>query len=97
MPDAQTIPLESVVRRNDEVPWKVLDDTVVVLDLNSGDFFELDDVGCRIWQALDGAKTLEQHAQSLVAEYGIDVDTARSDVIGFVAELDTMGLLIVAR
>lgn len=94
MSDSQTLTLESVVRRNDEIPWKTLDDRVVVLDLASGDFFELDEVGCRIWQALDGVQSLEQHAQRLVSEFGIDADTARSDVVAFVSELDGMGLVV---
>lgn len=89
-----TLDLNARVRRKDDVPWKILDDTVVILDLSGGDFFELDDVGCRIWKALDGVLTLEDQAQALVAEYGIDIEAARSDVIAFVTDLTDKGLVI---
>ena len=96
MSDSPAPHLESRVRRKDDVPWKKLDDLVVVLDLSSGDFFELDEVASLLWNALDGARTLAGHAQMLVDVYGIDVESARSDVIAFISELDSKGLVVIA-
>jgi len=94
MNSPSTPELHARVSRKDEVPWKVLDDTIVILDLTEGDFFELDDVGCWIWQRLDGVRTLEDHARALAEEYGIDIETARSDIVAFVADLDSKGLIV---
>jgi hypothetical protein len=93
MTDSQTLNLDSRVQRKADLPWKQLGDTVVLLDLVSGDFLELDDVGSWIWNTLDGSRTLAEHAGALAREYGIDNDTARSDLIGFVGDLRDKGLI----
>jgi hypothetical protein len=88
--------LNSRVQRREDVPWKVLDDIILILDLKEGDFFELDEVGGRIWKGLDGVQMIEDQAQALVDEYGIDIETARSDVIAFVSDLYAKGLVVFA-
>jgi len=93
MADLRTLNLDSRVQRKADLPWKQLGDTVVLLDLVSGDFLELDDVGSWIWNRLDGSQTLADHADALAREYGIDADTARSDLIGFVGDLRDKGLI----
>lgn len=86
---------ESRVQRTDAVPWKQLDDTVVVLDLITGDFFELDEIGARIWLALDGTRSLRELAADLAREYEASADQIRSDVIAFVADLHTRALIAI--
>jgi hypothetical protein len=81
------IDLESRVRRREGMPWRQLDDVVMVLDVESGDFFELDEVGGRIWLGLDGEHTLDEQARALADAYAIELDRARGDVLEFVTEL----------
>jgi hypothetical protein len=92
MADSDNLNLKSRIQRKAGLPWKQLDDTVVVLDLNSGDFLELNEIGCWIWKTLDGSRTLAEHADALASEYEIPIDTARSDIIEFVGELCSKGL-----
>jgi hypothetical protein len=96
MSTPSTPELHTRFRRKDEVPWKILDDTVVILDLTEGDFFELDEIGGTIWKNLDGARTLDEQAQVIAAEYDVDVETVRADVVAFIADLDTKGLVVIA-
>ena len=96
MSPPSTPDLNSRVQRREDVPWKVLDDTVIILDLKEGDFFELDEVAARIWNGLDGVRTIEELARALVDQYGIDIETARSDVIAFVSDLYAKGLVVFA-
>lgn len=84
-----TDPLDLNARalRKDDLPWRQLDETVLLLDLDSGDFFELDEVGTRIWVGLDGTRTLDELAHMLVDEFAVDLERARADIIDFVADL----------
>lgn len=93
MADVQELDLDSRIQRKAGIPWKRLEAEAVILDLQSGDYFELDEVGCRIWEALDGEQTLETHAQSIAREYEADPEQVRSDVMAFVAELFQRGLV----
>lgn len=89
------VSLESRVRRKAEVPWKQLENTVVVLDLATGDFFELDEIGARIWSGLDGTRSLLDLATDLGHEYDATVDAIQSDVIAFVTDLHARDLITI--
>jgi hypothetical protein len=57
------------------------------------EFFVLDAVADFIWQRLDGATTIDDLVRQLVVEFDVDGDTARSDLLTFVAELEEAGLV----
>jgi hypothetical protein len=94
MHDSPDFDLDSRLRRREDVPWKQLEDTVLLLDLTNGDFFELDPVGARIWMGLDGERMLGELALALAEEYEVAVETARSDVLAFVIDLYSKGLVV---
>lgn len=93
MPAVPDFDLESRVQRKPGIPWKRLEAEAVILDLESGDYFELDELGCRIWEALDGEQTLAAHAESIAREYEVEPELVRSDLMAFVAELFARGLV----
>ena len=93
MVGASQLSLDSRVQRREDVPWKTLDGVVMLLDLASGDFFELDDVGSRIWEGLDGRRTVADQAAVVADAYDVSLERARSDVIAFLADLDAKGLI----
>ena len=84
---------QSCLHRADDVPWKTIDGAVMLLDLASGDFFELDEVGSWIWERLDGQRSVERLAEHLTAEFDVPIDVARSDVIVFLTDLHGKGLV----
>lgn len=88
-----TIELDSVLQHPDQVPWKEVDGVVMVLDLASGDFFELDEVGGRIWLGLDGQRSLRALAAEIAREYDARPEEIASDVIAFTTDLHGRGLV----
>jgi hypothetical protein len=86
----------SRVRRSDDTPWKLLDGVVVLIDLGSGDFFELDEVASRMWEGFDGTHTVDEQATALAATHDVTAERARSDIIAFVSELHGKGLVEIA-
>lgn len=77
----------SRVARKANLPWKILEDVGLVLDLDTGDYYELDEVGLVIWQALDGDRTLAECARAIASSYTVAEDVAERDVQEFVEEL----------
>lgn len=65
---------------------------LVLFDLRSGKLFELDAVGARIWNRGGGA--LHEAYEALLAEYDVDRDVLRNDVLAIAAELLASGLLV---
>jgi hypothetical protein len=68
-------------------------ESLMILDLRSGVYFELEGVGARIWQFIAEEKTPAQIAHLISDEYHIDEATAAADLADLIGELSASGLL----
>jgi coenzyme PQQ biosynthesis protein PqqD len=66
----------------------------VLLDVDSGRYYALDDVGGRIWQLCDGSRTVAQIAEVVGDEYDTAGVAVQEDVVAFVSELASESLLV---
>jgi hypothetical protein len=76
-----------------QVMSRPVGDETVLLDLESGTYFGLDGVGKRIWESIDKGLTLGDTVAVIEAEYEVDKDQAKADVIEFVSDLIERGLV----
>jgi hypothetical protein len=65
----------------------------VLLNLKSGRYFGLDEVGTRMWAALTAAESLQAACDALLAEYDVDAERLRDDLRALVEKLVEHGLL----
>jgi pyrroloquinoline quinone biosynthesis protein D len=70
-----------------------IDDEIVVMSLDSGDFFSLTGTARAIWLALDGQHDRAGLINSLAADFGAGPDEIADDVDAFLAQLTAAGLL----
>jgi len=77
-----------------QVLSRLVGDETVLLDLATGVYFGLDGVGKRIWESVAEGNDLGQAVADIVAEYEVDEEQARADVIEFASDLLTRGLLV---
>ncbi|HXW08443.1 MAG TPA: PqqD family protein [Vicinamibacterales bacterium] len=75
------------MRPSPDVVWRDLDGEAVLLDLSSGAYFGLNQVGTRIWQLLEAGRLPDQIARTIVEEYDVDRPTAERDVAALVDAL----------
>jgi hypothetical protein len=66
----------------------------VLLDVDSGRYYALDDVGGRIWSLCDGSRTVAQIAEVVGDEYDVAGAAVQEDVVAFVSELASESLLV---
>ena len=71
---------DTVLKRANHVTFEVVAGEAILIDMNSGTYFSLDEVGTVFWEKLDGSQTLAQLAEQIAASY---TDKARQ----YVAEL----------
>ncbi len=57
-----------------------LDDELVLLNLDSENYFGLDAVGTRIWEVISEAASVEEGFQQLLSEYEVDEAKLREDM-----------------
>ncbi len=77
------------------VVYTELDDaTVVLLDTVKGAYYELDAVGSRIWQLLEGGLSAMQLRDALTGEFDVDEPTCLDDLADFLGNLAELGLIV---
>jgi hypothetical protein len=75
------------------VEWREVDGEVIALEQKQSAYLAANQSGSLLWRALaDGTSEVEL-VRLLMSQYDVDADTARTDVDGFVSNLDQMGLL----
>jgi len=65
----------------------------VLLNVESGRYFGLDEVGTRMWAALANAESLQAAYDALLAEYDVDAEQLERDFRGLVEKLLERGLV----
>lgn len=70
-----------------------LADEVVLLHLDSGIYYGLKEVGFRIWEMLQEPVLVSAILERLQEDYEVSRETGREDVLAFLADLESRGLL----
>ncbi|MFI5350572.1 MAG: PqqD family protein [Elusimicrobiota bacterium] len=78
------------------VAWRRVENEGVILDLNSSNYFSLNDVGVLIWEKLGSGESLESVQAAVCEEFDVPPDQALRDIKALVKELTGKGLLLPA-
>ena len=78
-----SIDLSSVVSRNEAIVFTDLDDSVVMMDVDEGQYYELDPVASRIWALIGTGRSVAEICDVLAGEYEVEPDTCRRDTLEF--------------
>lgn len=84
------------VRVPDGVLISRLQEESVVLNLESERYFGLDDVSTRVLSVLTSADSIEAAYASLLAEYDVDGQVLRQDLLALVESLLQQGIIEVS-
>lgn len=82
------------LRVSDDVVFRELDGEAVVLNLGSGMYFGLDEVGTRVWSLIEAHGDLRSVYNALLDEYDVAPEILERDLVGLVSEMAEKGLLI---
>ena len=84
----------SVYGRRDRVMVQQVEGSSVLLDIDSGEYFTLNEVGSRVWALCDGSRSVALIAEALSAEYEVDATTALRDADELLQSLAGAGLVV---
>ena len=90
------ISLDSTVAVGKNTVFRDMDGEAVILDLESGTYFGLNDVGTRMWQLMEQHGTPRAALGTLIEEFDVAPDVLEQDLITLASELAEKGLLEVA-
>jgi hypothetical protein len=86
---------ESRLRHRERVLTQRAADSLVLLDLDGGEYFALDEVSGRVWDLCDGLRDVETVVAMVSAEYDAPIETIRADVQEFLQEMVDESILVV--
>jgi hypothetical protein len=60
----------------------------VILSLKSASYFGLDEMGTRMWQVLVSSDSIQAAYEQLLAEYDVEDERLRTDLMNLIAKLE---------
>ena len=85
---------ESRLRHRDRVLTQRAAGTLVLLDLDSGQYYTLDEVSSRVWDLCDGELGVEAIVSTIGEEFEAPLETIQGDIEEFLQEMLDENLLV---
>jgi hypothetical protein len=76
-----------------DIPGRVIEDKTLVVNPKTSLIYPFNAVASRIWELLDGTRSLDDVAAIIVQEFDTDGGTALADLTDFVHDLEKAGLV----
>ena len=85
-----------ILTRSPQTAWRLIEGEAVILAMDTKVFRGLNAVGSRVWELIDGRRSVEDLAAAIAREFEVTPDVAARDVSAFVGELLAKGLVTAA-
>jgi hypothetical protein len=85
--------LDARMRRQDGVITQQVEGQTILLRIDDGGYYAIDEVGAAVWELCDGVRRLDEVISTLTAEFDAPEATIRADVLEFVQDLRRERLL----
>ena len=91
----ETIPLDATTRfrHSAKATYQTIEGEAVLIHLDTGAYYSLNDVGTSFWELLDGTRTVGACAAKLATEYDAPIEVVTSDLLELAEDLVKEGLV----
>lgn len=93
----EKVSLESVVAISEQTVSRELEGEAVILNLQTGTYFGLSEVGTRIWALIQEHGLLRRVFEVMQEEYEVAAPALQTDILQLVDELHSKGLVTLAQ
>lgn len=91
------VSLDASVFVPEDVIFRDLDGEAIILNLASGVYFGLDEVGTRVWLLLAESSSIRRAIEMMRDQYDVDPAVLERDVLELVSQLTDKGLVRLDR
>ncbi|OGK98072.1 MAG: hypothetical protein A3I14_02285 [Candidatus Rokubacteria bacterium RIFCSPLOWO2_02_FULL_73_56] len=85
-----------ILAKSPATAWRVIEGEAVILSLDTKVLRGLNAVGSRVWELIDGRRSVADIVAAVVREFDVPPEAAGADVDAFVRELLARGLVTAA-
>lgn len=89
------IRLNSIITRNLDIDATDLEGEVVMMNLDKGQYFMMNQVGSRIWEIIKEPSTVNNIINTLLGEFQVEKNQCKENVVEFLGKLKNADLIIV--
>ena len=82
-----------IVSKSSATAWRIIEGEAVIISLDTKIFRGLNAVGSRVWELIDGRRSVDEIVEVIVREFDVTREQAAGDVQAFVRELLDKGLV----
>ena len=86
----------TILSRREGLMTADMNGSAVMMDIMTGKYYNLGEVGGRIWELLEEPMTLAALVEKLTDEYDVSAEQCRTDILPFLDTLLERGLLLEA-
>jgi len=79
--------INDTVERNERMPWRIIEDEAILINIDSEMVIHLNEVAAEIWSAMDGKKSVREIVEVVHGMFKADRPTIEKDVVKFIDEL----------
>lgn len=90
------INLDTVINKNLEIDDTDLDGEKVMMNLDKGEYFMMNEVGSRIWEIINEPINVKTIIDTLRCEYEVDEETCKDTVVEFLGRLNNADLISIS-
>lgn len=88
------ISLESCPKRGEQVIAQKAANEFLLLNMEDGNYYSLNEIGGRIWELCDGKRSVSQVVATLATEYEAPCATLQNDVIELLEDFHKGKLIV---
>src|SRR5262245_41957961 len=85
-----------IIVRNRYPLWAEIDGEVVLLSVDNDTYYDMNDIGSRIWALVEQPISIAALIDQLVGEFAVERAVCEDDVLAFLNELHVNGLVQIA-
>ncbi len=82
----------AIISRGDTALSSRVEDSVVMMDIESGNYYEIDTTAAQIWEMIDPPIAFSELCGSLGERYQVDAEQCRLETAQFIEKLQALGL-----
>lgn len=91
--DAVSNETNPIYRRRPNVMSAMVNDELVMMSVQTGQYFNLNAVGAHIWRLLESPQSLDAIVAALIDSYGAPESVIREEALAFLARLEAQDMV----
>ncbi len=88
--------VHTTLKKSEDVTFQTVAGEAVLIRLDTGTYFSLNQVATQFWEMLDGKRSIGEQASLLASTYEVDVETVTRDLLELARQLEDERLVILS-